>query len=104
MSVSIRLARFGKKNHPTYRVVVTQTRSKRDGSFIDIIGHYNPFNPSEQFTINKELYQDWVGKGAIVSKAVEQLIDGSYEFKKYTPKLVKAKEEKPEESSNEEGA
>ena len=92
MSVSIRLAQFGKKNAPTFRVVVTKTRSKRDGSFIDIIGHYNPSDPAKTFVIDKKVYEEWVGKGAIASKAVKQLIEGKYEFVKYVPKKVSGKD------------
>lgn len=99
MSVSIRLAKFGKKNYPTYRVVVTPTRSKRDGSFIEVIGHYNPFDQSDGFTLDNKLYEEWVGKGAIVSDAVKQLVDGTYKFEKYVPKKQKAKDKQPEEPS-----
>lgn len=86
MSVSIRLSKAGKKHAPSYRVVVTKTRNKRDGAFIDIIGHYNPSDKTKEFTLDKKLYDEWVGKGAIVSDAVKKLIDGTYEFKKYEPK------------------
>lgn len=114
MSVSIRLAKYGKRNAPSYRVVVTPTRSKRGGKNIDIIGHYNPMNAKSDFTIDQEKYQKWVGNGAIVSEAVKKLLDGSYQFEKYEPKKEKPGEseaaaepaaeaatEKPEESSPE---
>ena len=86
MSVSIRLSKAGKRHAPSYRVVVTKTRNKRDGAFIDIIGHYNPSDKTKEFTIDRILYEEWVGKGAIVSDAVKKLIEGTYEFKKYEPK------------------
>jgi len=92
MSVSIRLAKFGKKHAPSYRVVVTKTRTKRNGAFIDIIGHYNPSDHTKEFTIDKKLYEEWVGKGAIVSDAVKQLIEGTYEYIKYEPKKATSKE------------
>jgi len=94
MSVSIRLAQFGKKNAPSFRVVVTKTRSKRDGSFIDIIGHYNPSDPAQPFVVDKKVYEEWVGKGAIASEAVKQLIEGKYEFKKYSPKKAAGKDKR----------
>jgi len=100
MSVSIRLAKFGKKNAPSYRVVVVNTRSKRSGAFIDTLGHYNPSDPTKEFIINKELYEKWVGKGAIVSDAVKKLIEGTYEFKKYVPKKTGAKDETPESAQD----
>ncbi len=100
MSVSIRLAKFGKRHAPSYRVVVVNTRSKRSGAFIDIIGHYNPIDPTKEFTIDKKLYEEWASKGAIVSDAVKKLIDGTYEYKKYVPKKLGAKDEQsPEESA-----
>lgn len=88
MSVSIRLSKLGKRHAPSYRVVVTKTRNKRDGAFIDIIGHYNPSDKTKEFTIDKKLYEEWVSKGAIVSDAVKKLIEGTYEYKKYDPKTT----------------
>jgi len=104
MSVSIRLSKIGKKHAPSYRVVVTKTRNKRDGAFIDIIGHYNPSDKTKEFVIDKKLYEDWVSKGAIVSDAVKKLIEGTYEYKKYEPKTSGAKDDNkvaPEETKEE---
>lgn len=103
MSVSIRLARIGKKNAPAYRVVVTKTKTKRNGKFIDIIGNYNPSDPTTELTIDKKKYKEWVENGAIVSDAVKKLVDGKYEYVKYNPKAAKPeeKEEKAEESTEE---
>jgi len=97
MSVSIRLAKFGKRHAPSYRVVVVNTRAKRSGAFIDILGHYNPSDPTKEFTIDKKVYEEWVGKGAIVSDAVKKLVDGTYEYKKYVPEKAGAKDEQPTE-------
>ncbi len=104
MSVSIRLAKFGKKHAPSYRVVVTQTRTKRNGAFIDIIGHYNPSDSTKEFTLDKKIYEDWVSKGAIVSDAVKKLVEGTYEYKKYEPKKAKPGREKPAGEGAVEGA
>ncbi len=93
MSVSIRLAKYGKRHAPSYRVVVTKTRTKRSGKSIDIIGFYNPSDPTSKFKINKEKYEDWIKKGAIVSEAVKKLVAGTYEYIKYAPT-------KKEEGSN----
>jgi len=97
MSVSIRLAKFGKRHAPSYRVVVVNTRAKRSGAFIDVLGHYNPSDPTKEFTIDKKVYEDWVSKGAIVSDAVKGLIDGTYEYKKYSPKKAESKDQQPAE-------
>ena len=86
MSVSIRLAKIGKRHAPAYRVVVTKTKSPRNGKAIENLGFYNPSDPKTSFTIDKSKYNEWVGKGAIVSQAVKDLVEGKYEYKKYEPK------------------
>ena len=85
MSVTIRLAKFGKRNAPSYRVVVSNTRNKRNGKYLDILGFYNPSDPSSKFTYDKKRYEDWIKKGALITTAVEKLVAGKYKFKKYEP-------------------
>lgn len=84
MSVTIRLAQIGKKNSPSFKIVVSQTRDKRNGRFLDILGHYNPSNNPVLFSIDKKKYEEWRSKGALTTSAVEALVDGKYEFKPYT--------------------
>ena len=91
MAITIRLAKTGKKNSPSYRIVVLPVRSKRDGKNLGIIGHFNPSANPVLFEYNKGLLNSWVGKGAILTDAVKKLLDGKYEFKKYSPKKDKAK-------------
>ncbi|HAI62791.1 MAG: 30S ribosomal protein S16 [candidate division WWE3 bacterium GW2011_GWF2_41_45] len=98
MSVTIRLTRTGRKNLPSYRVVATQTRTKRDGKFLDIIGFYNPSTTPASFDYDKKKYQDWISKGAMVSDAVKKIIEGKYEYTKYRP----GKEETAEKETKEE--
>jgi small subunit ribosomal protein S16 len=86
MSVSIKLARFGAKKAPFYRIVAQTTRSKRDGKSLDNLGWYNPIKKTKQIDTKK--YQEWVGKGAIVTKAVKALVEG-----KTLPKKKKRKKE-----------
>ncbi len=96
MSITIRLAKFGKRNAPTYRIVVANTRDKRNGRFLDILGHFNPDLPAKQaFSMDEKKYQDWRSKGALVTDAVEKLVEGTYEYKKYEPK--KSAEKQPKE-------
>lgn len=97
MSVTIRLSRIGKKNQPAYKLVVSNTRDKRNGRYLDILGHYNPFEPKEKFSYDKEKFEEWKNKGALVTDAVNKLIEGTYEYKKYEPKQETSKEEKPGE-------
>lgn len=62
--VRIRLAKYGKKHNPRYRVVVMEKRTKRNGESIEQLGHYNPTaNPSE-FKVNKERVEYWLSQGA----------------------------------------
>ena len=92
--LKIRLSKFGAKNAPTYRVVVCEARSKRDGKNVDNQGFYDPTAP-KKFSYNKEKYNMWVKKGAVPTKSVLDMIAGKYTFQKYEPKQEVA--EKPEE-------
>lgn len=89
MSVSVRLAKIGKKYQPTYKVVAVHTRYKRNGDYLEVLGIYNPNLKPHEFRIDHERYNSWIKKGAIVSKAVSDLIAGTYTFKPYNPKAVK---------------
>jgi small subunit ribosomal protein S16 len=74
MSVKIRLKRVGARNHPVYRVVVADSRSPRDGKFIEEIGTYHPARTSDKVTIDLERIDHWVGHGAIVSDTVKSFV------------------------------
>jgi len=70
--ISIRLSRYGRKNAPFYRVIAVDSRKKRDGSVLEILGAWNPIKKTA--TIKNERLNDWVKKGAQVSAAVSKLI------------------------------
>ena len=74
MAVSIRLRREGGKNRPYYKVVVTDSRSPRDGKFIEIIGTYDPKKPGDNSTIKLDRAEYWMSKGAQPSSTVRSLI------------------------------
>ena len=74
MAVSIRLRRAGSSRRPTYRVVVADSRSPRDGRFIEIIGHYNPLTQPPTVKIDRERAATWIAKGAQPSNTVKRLI------------------------------
>jgi small subunit ribosomal protein S16 len=74
MSVSIRLRREGTKNRPYYRVVVTDSRSPRDGKFIEIIGTYDPKQSGQNASFDLERAEYWISKGAQPSDTVRSLI------------------------------
>ena len=64
MAVKIRLKRMGYKRNPLYRIVVADSRSPRDGKFIEEIGTYNPNTDPSEFKVNEELEKKWLANGA----------------------------------------
>jgi small subunit ribosomal protein S16 len=74
VAVSIRLRRMGSTRRPSYRVVVADKRSPRDGRFIEILGHYNPLTSPPTVKIDREKVQSWISKGAQASNTVKKLI------------------------------
>ena len=74
MSVKIRLKRGGAKNHPAYRIVVADSRSPRDGKFIEELGSYAPSQPGTNYKLNIERAQYWLKVGAQPSETVASLI------------------------------
>ena len=77
--VSIRLRRTGTTRRPSYRVVVTDSRSPRDGRFIEIIGHYNPLTQPPTVKIDRARAQAWIAKGAQPSNTVRRLMQNAKE-------------------------
>jgi small subunit ribosomal protein S16 len=73
--VKIRLRRMGRRGKPFYRVVVADSRSPRDGKFIDIIGHYNPLTDPPIVSIDDEKALKWLGYGAQPTDTVRSLFD-----------------------------
>lgn len=71
--VKIRLRRMGAKKQPTYRFVVADSRSPRDGRFIEILGHYNPRTEPREIVVNEEKAKSWLAKGAQPSDTVRRL-------------------------------
>ena len=74
MAVTIRLRRTGTTRRPSYRVVVTDSRSPRDGRFIEIIGHYDPLTKPPTVKIDRTKAQEWIAKGAQPSNTVKRLM------------------------------
>lgn len=74
MAVRIRLMRTGKKKQPSYRVVVADQRSPRDGRIIEQIGHYNPRTEPSTVSIDNERADHWLSVGAQPSDAVAKLL------------------------------
>jgi small subunit ribosomal protein S16 len=74
MAVRIRLTRVGSKKNPIYRVVVADSRSPRDGRFIEIIGRYNPQTNPSTIELDEQKVRDWLSKGAQPSDTVARLL------------------------------
>jgi small subunit ribosomal protein S16 len=94
VSVKIRLMRVGKKKQPTYRVVVADERSPRDGRIIETIGHYGPRQDPSVIEIDGDRALDWLRKGAQPSEAVQKLLTVSgvwatFESERSSPVVTK---------------
>ena len=74
MAVKIRLRRMGKKRAPFYRVVVADSRSPRDGRFIEEIGTYDPNQEPSVFNVNEEAAKKWLANGAKPTDTVGKLL------------------------------
>jgi len=74
MAVKLRLMRMGKKKQPTYRVVAADSRSPRDGRFIEIIGTYEPRSDPSVVKIDRDKAQKWISKGAQPTEVVAKLL------------------------------
>lgn len=77
MAVKIRLRRMGAKKAPFYRVIVADSRSPRDGRFIDTIGTYNPLANPVEIKIDAEKAKKWLGNGAQPTETVKALLKKS---------------------------
>ncbi|MGY3766877.1 30S ribosomal protein S16 [Vagococcus vulneris] len=83
MAVKIRLKRMGSKKKPFYRMVVADSRSPRDGRYIEVVGTYNPLiNPAE-VTVKEDLILDWLSKGAQPSDTVRNILSREGIMKKH---------------------
>lgn len=77
MAVKIRLRRMGANKAPFYRVVVADSRSPRDGKFIEEIGYYNPLTEPVEFKVNEEKVNEWLANGAQPTEVVKRLFNNA---------------------------
>jgi small subunit ribosomal protein S16 len=73
---TIRLTRMGRKKKPFYRIVVTDSRKRRDGGWIESIGHYNPMIKENNLTVDMERLNYWTSVGAQMSDRVKKITAG----------------------------
>ena len=83
MAVKIRLKRMGAKKAPFYRVIVADSRSPRDGRFIDTIGTYNPLTTPAEIKLNEESAIKWLNNSAIPTDTVKNLFSKAGIMEKY---------------------
>ena len=88
MAVKMRLKRMGAKKAPFYRVVVADSRSPRDGKFIELIGTYNPLVTPAEVKIDEELALNWLNNGAIPTDTVKNLLSRQGIMKKFHEKKL----------------
>ena len=74
MAVAIRLRREGSKDRPFYRIVVADSRKRRDGRFIEMVGTYDPMKKSDNSVLDLAKVDAWLGKGAKASETVASII------------------------------
>ena len=74
MATKIRLKRIGRRNRPFYRMVVMDSRSRRDGAAIEELGWYNPIDSEHSFSLNEQKILDWLKEGAQTTDAAHKLL------------------------------
>lgn len=84
MAVKLRLTRVGKTKQPQYRIVAADSRSPRDGRFIEIVGHYNPRAEPSVVSIDNEKAVKWLRDGAQPSDRVRKLLEISGAWDEFT--------------------
>jgi len=84
VAVKLRLMRMGKKKQPTYRVVVADTTSPRDGRFIEVLGTYEPRAEPSVVKIDNDRAVDWLARGARPTERVQKLLQISGAWEAYT--------------------
>jgi small subunit ribosomal protein S16 len=72
--IKLRLRRMGAKKKPSYRIVVADARAKRDGRFVEIVGHYNPLTEPSTIVIKEDRARYWLGQGAQPTERVAKLL------------------------------
>jgi small subunit ribosomal protein S16 len=88
MAIKIRLARAGAKKKPYYRIIVADERCKRDGRFIEKVGTYDPNQNPAAFKLEEEKALEWLGKGALPTDTVREILKKAGIWEKHTSKAA----------------
>lgn len=105
MALKIRLSRGGTKKRPHYSIVVAESRSPRDGRFIDRLGYYNPLLPkdhADRLKLDLEKAKTWIGKGATASDRVHRFLADAglvKPIKHHSPEKMKPKKKAQERAA-----
>ena len=89
MAVKLRLLRMGAKKKPFYRIVAADSRVKRDGKYIELVGTYNPVTNPAELDIKEEVALKWLNNGAIPTDTVKSLFSKAGIMKKFAESKVK---------------
>jgi len=89
MAVKLRLKRMGAKQKPFYRIVAADSRSPRDGRFIEVVGTYNPIKKPAEVNVNEELALKWLNNGAVPTETVRSILSKEGIMAKYAASKVK---------------
>lgn len=84
MAVKLRLTRVGKTKQPEYRIVAADSRSPRDGRFIEILGHYNPRTEPSTLSVDNDKAVKWLSEGAQPTDRVRKLLEISGALEQFT--------------------
>ncbi len=91
MAVKLRLTRIGKKKQPQYRIVAADSRSPRDGRFIEILGHYDPRQDPSALTVDNDKAVKWLSEGAQPTERVAKLLQVSGAIDEFEARKAAAK-------------
>lgn len=83
MAVKLRLKRMGAKQRPFYRIVAADSRSPRDGMFIETVGTYDPIKSADNITLDEEKVMKWLNNGAQPTDTVKNILSASGVWAKY---------------------
>ena len=99
MAVAIRFRRGGRRNRPFYRIVVADSRSPRDGRFIETIGYYDPLQKPHSVEVQRERLMYWLLLGAKPTQSVKSILSGKGIWKEIVMKLAENKKTEIKRSS-----
>ena len=100
MAVKLRLKRMGSKARPFYRIVAADSRSPRDGRFIEIVGTYNPIAASKEVTIDEEKVLKWLNNGAEPTDTVRNILSNEGIWAKFKASKTKSVKSEPKKKAS----